>query len=128
MELAPQSSVVPQSSQQITATQLVSSQPSPAEPVPEETGADCDAPPPQELYEAPGPYDEDALGTENVNTNLKFCLHPDDPANFLKLSTALIILTKTSITSEELVVADNLLREYCTELITVSTVLIVFAC
>jgi hypothetical protein len=73
---------------------------------------------------APGPDNEDAMGTEHINANLKFCLHPDDPANFLKLSTALIILTKTSITSEELVVANNLLWEYCTELIMVTAVLL----
>jgi hypothetical protein len=47
-------------------------------------------------------------------------LDPQDPGNFLKLSKALQILVLWTITEEELVVADQLLHEYCTELITVS--------
>ena len=55
-----------------------------------------------------------------TDSEARFSLHPDDPKNFLKLSAALIILTKKTITTPELLTADNLLREYCTELISVS--------
>lgn len=48
-------------------------------------------------------------------------LHPDDPANFLKLSEALRILTQHFLDDADVSRADVLLREYCTELITVST-------
>lgn len=47
-------------------------------------------------------------------------LDPRDPGNFLKLSRALQILTSRTITEEDLLVADKLLREYCTELIMAS--------
>ncbi|KIK33063.1 hypothetical protein CY34DRAFT_27105 [Suillus luteus UH-Slu-Lm8-n1] len=50
-------------------------------------------------------------------TNNKFSLHPDDPANFLKLSAAFRILIKHQICDHELDHADRLLREYCSELI-----------
>jgi hypothetical protein len=49
-----------------------------------------------------------------TDAEARFSLHPDNPKNFLKLSAALLILTKKTM------VADNLLREYCTELISVS--------
>jgi hypothetical protein len=52
--------------------------------------------------------------------NPKFSLHPDDPQNFLKLSNALIILMKKTLTTEDISTADKLLHEYCVELITVS--------
>ncbi|KAJ7277643.1 hypothetical protein C8J57DRAFT_173563 [Mycena rebaudengoi] len=45
-------------------------------------------------------------------------LHPDDPGNFLKLCTAIKILVSRTITEEELVIADKLIREYCLELVT----------
>jgi len=77
--------------------------------------------PPDESTDAPAPIDEDNPAAEATDVNIKYSLHPDNPKNFLKLSTALTILTKTSITHEELEVADNLLREYCIELTTVST-------
>ncbi|KIJ06435.1 hypothetical protein PAXINDRAFT_158731, partial [Paxillus involutus ATCC 200175] len=48
----------------------------------------------------------------------KFALHPDDPPNFLKLCTALRILTKRKLTDLEIETADGLIREYGTELIT----------
>lgn len=51
-------------------------------------------------------------------------LHPQDVSNFLKLSTALRILLSGSITEDQLVEADRLIREYCTELLEVSTLLI----
>ncbi|KAL6299063.1 hypothetical protein BKA93DRAFT_830185 [Sparassis latifolia] len=44
-------------------------------------------------------------------------LHPDDPANFLKLSEALGILTGDILFEADLPAADQLLREYSTELI-----------
>ena|ERR1700722_13634843 len=50
----------------------------------------------------------------------KFSLHPDDPKNFLKLSTALTTLTKKTLTDQEISRADILLSEYCQELLTVS--------
>ena len=50
----------------------------------------------------------------------KFSLHPDDPKNFLKLCCALYILVQYRPTDADIDRADHLLREYCTELITVS--------
>lgn len=47
-------------------------------------------------------------------------LHPDDPSNFLKLSAALRILSQYVLTDADIVQADGLLRQYCTELISVS--------
>ncbi|KAJ7799473.1 hypothetical protein B0H14DRAFT_3787754 [Mycena olivaceomarginata] len=43
--------------------------------------------------------------------------HPDDPANFLKLCTAIKSYVRESITEDELVLADKLYREYCLELV-----------
>ena len=56
---------------------------------------------------------------ENTDVPTQFSLHPDDPKNFLKLSAALLILGKRTITSDDVDQADILIREYCTELITV---------
>jgi len=56
---------------------------------------------------------------EAAEANARFSLHPDDPQNFLKLSSALIILTKKTITTAELLTADTYLRQYCAELISV---------
>lgn len=47
------------------------------------------------------------------------CLHPDDPANFLKLSNALRLLLSRVITDEEIDEAFDLLSNYCSELVTV---------
>lgn len=47
----------------------------------------------------------------------KYLLHPDDPTNFLKLSTALRILIKRRLTNEDINLADRSLREYGAELI-----------
>ncbi|KAN0074464.1 hypothetical protein V8E55_011876, partial [Tylopilus felleus] len=48
---------------------------------------------------------------------LKAALHPDDLANFLKLCMALHILIKNMLLDCDIIEADHLLREYCTELI-----------
>ncbi|KAG2052952.1 hypothetical protein BDR06DRAFT_972639 [Suillus hirtellus] len=56
-------------------------------------------------------------------TNIKFSLHPDDPANFLKLSAALRISIKHQICDRELDHADCLLHEYCSELTNLNKVL-----
>ncbi|KAI0676009.1 hypothetical protein C8Q78DRAFT_1150337 [Trametes maxima] len=41
-----------------------------------------------------------------------YCLHPDDPAHFLKLSEALKLLTAHVLTTVDIQEADRLLREY----------------
>lgn len=46
-------------------------------------------------------------------------LHPDDPDNFVKLSTALRLLLARELEEDDIETADELLREYCTELIEV---------
>ena len=46
-------------------------------------------------------------------------LHPRDPANFLKLCSAIKILVSPEVTSEQLEDADGLLRSYCLELVEV---------
>ncbi|KIJ10743.1 hypothetical protein PAXINDRAFT_16290 [Paxillus involutus ATCC 200175] len=47
----------------------------------------------------------------------KFSLHPDDPANFLKLSSALRLLIKRKLTDHDINLADKLIHEYGVELI-----------
>ena len=49
----------------------------------------------------------------------KFLLHPSDPINFLKLCTAIRILLRRQLTDPDINDADALIREYCTELISV---------
>ncbi|KAJ7739013.1 hypothetical protein B0H16DRAFT_1729688 [Mycena metata] len=44
-------------------------------------------------------------------------LHPDDPKNFLKLSSALKILVAQVITERDLAMSDRFIREYCAELV-----------
>lgn len=51
--------------------------------------------------------------------DMPFSLHPDDPDNFLKLSEALRILSQYELAFDDVEKADTLLRQYCTELITV---------
>jgi hypothetical protein len=51
-------------------------------------------------------------------------LHQNDPGNFLKLCMALKILVRWTITEEDLQKADSLIREYCWELVEVSSHLI----
>lgn len=53
--------------------------------------------------------------------DLPATLHPDDPANFLKLCEAIRVLLAPSLTDVDIDKGDDLLRSYCTELITVST-------
>jgi hypothetical protein len=50
-------------------------------------------------------------------------LHPDDPKNFLKLSSALKVLVAREITEVDLTESDRLIREYCQELVEVSCLL-----
>ena len=59
-------------------------------------------------------------GDEGLEPDPPFSLHPDDPKNFLKLSEALRFISQRRIWETENVQADKLLREYNTELITVS--------
>jgi hypothetical protein len=68
--------------------------------------------------------DED-VGDPNLPHD-KFSLHPDDPKNFLKLCCALRIFVRRRPTDADIDRADRLLREYCTELITVSHAAFVF--
>lgn len=77
----------------------------------------ADAAPEQLTNLAPlGPEENPCLEDD---AEMKFSLHPDDPANFLKLSGALRLLVQNSITNQDIDRADLLIREYCTELITV---------
>lgn len=55
---------------------------------------------------------------------LKFGLHPDDPANFLKLSGALRILMQHTLLDADIDSADTLIRQYVTELLKVCLAII----
>ncbi|KAJ6517961.1 hypothetical protein C8R47DRAFT_1062533 [Mycena vitilis] len=48
-------------------------------------------------------------------------LHPDDPGNFCKLSSAVKLLLSHPITDQQIDTSEQLLRSYCLELITLST-------
>lgn len=48
-------------------------------------------------------------------------MHPRDPGHFFKLSAALKILMSLKLTDMDIETADRLLREYCLELVEVST-------
>jgi len=50
----------------------------------------------------------------------KFALHPDDPGNFLRLSAALRLLVRRRLTDTHIDHAEQLIREYCSELLPVS--------
>lgn len=63
-------------------------------------------------------HDED----HEEDASLPSLLHPRDISNFLKLSSALRILLSGKITEAQLVEADGLIREYCTELLEVSSI------
>jgi len=70
----------------------------------------------------PYPFDEVPPTTSASNDGeeeLKFGLHPDDPANFLKLCAALRILMQHVLSETDIDNADSLLREYATESIKV---------
>ncbi|KAG1729231.1 hypothetical protein EDD22DRAFT_853172 [Suillus occidentalis] len=70
------------------------------------------------LPEAPGTVPaSSSANMEDDRTEDLSSLHPDDPANFLKLCTALWILIRRRISDDDINCADKLLREYNTELI-----------
>jgi hypothetical protein len=62
----------------------------------------------------------EGLDNTDDSTNTKFCLHPDDPENFLKLSAALRIIVRHQISDQDINDVDRLLREYASGLIRVS--------
>lgn len=66
------------------------------------------------------PRDVDEAENDTAKADQPFSLHPDDPKNFLKLSTAISLLTKHTLLEHQIVEAEVLIREYCTELISVS--------
>ena len=72
-------------------------------------------PPPQ--YIATEDTCDDATNVGSAQD--KFLLHPDDPHNFLKLCTALRILVCRRLTTEDIDHAEDIIREYCKELILV---------
>jgi hypothetical protein len=53
------------------------------------------------------------------DTQDKFLLHPEDPQNFLKLCAAIRILLRRQLTDADIDNTERLIREYCTELISV---------
>ena len=55
-----------------------------------------------------------------TNTSDQYCLNPEDPTNFLKLVSALKLLLADSLNDQDIDEGDRLIREYNTELITVS--------
>jgi len=57
-------------------------------------------------------------GSEKYKENW-CCLDPKDPANFLKLASALNIFLSDMLTDTQVNEADNLIREYNVELIMV---------
>jgi len=59
------------------------------------------------------------VDSDDEDEELPSCLHPNDPANFLKLCRALCILIGYEVTDEQIDEADILLREYCCELVDV---------
>lgn len=63
---------------------------------------------------------DEAINSEDEDEDLPSCLHPDDPANFLKLGQALRLFLAREISDTQIDVADGLLREYCQELVLVS--------
>jgi hypothetical protein len=75
-------------------------------------------PPPKNLAASCSVTDETDTAIDDT-----FSLHPDDPINFLKLSTALRLLIKCRLSVEDIKLADELLREYGTELIKVRLML-----
>jgi hypothetical protein len=84
----------------------------------EEGLIDCDDP----IADAGAQEDEDDVynGHANVEEPRQANLHPDDPANFFKLSKFLKIVLAHSITNDDIDNAEDLIRSYCTELLHVS--------
>lgn len=70
--------------------------------------------------------EEDIFPSDEEVTNgaLPSLLHPDDVSNFMKLTRALQILLAGRITDAKIEEADELIRSYCTELIEVSSAII----
>ena len=74
--------------------------------------------------------DDEAAFTRSIYTKtssgnpkkLGYCLDPKDPANFLKLASALNIFLSDTLTDNQINEADNLIREYNVELIEVSRI------
>ncbi|KII90058.1 hypothetical protein PLICRDRAFT_577874 [Plicaturopsis crispa FD-325 SS-3] len=64
------------------------------------------------------PEDDKQQDGDPSKPDQPFSLHPDDPKNFLKLSTAITLLSKHTLLEHQIVEAELLIREYCTELIT----------
>lgn len=79
------------------------------EPIPEDEGAiEQD----QDIFaDAGGDSDDDEQGPARPCN-----LHPDDPANFMKLASVLKTFFAQEITRDEVEKGDRELREYCTEL------------
>lgn len=79
---------------------------------------------PEGSVRPPPPPPQSARTTQAVEADdledPKFSLHPDDPANFLKLSAALRILIQRKLSDDDIDRADTLIREYNVELIHVS--------
>ncbi|KAJ7301764.1 hypothetical protein DFH08DRAFT_992213 [Mycena albidolilacea] len=62
--------------------------------------------------------DDDSVEEDEARDNATPSnLHPDDPKNFLKLSSALKVLVAREITEVDLTESDRLIREYCQELV-----------
>ncbi|KAG1796123.1 hypothetical protein EV424DRAFT_1353275 [Suillus variegatus] len=76
---------------------------------------------PEGSVRPPPPPPQSARTTQAVEADdledPKFSLHPDDPANFLKLSAALRILIQRKLSDDDIDRADTLIREYNVELI-----------
>lgn len=82
------------------------------------------APPP--VYDDPLAKGKAAAGTSKGNqqpTITPFSLHPRDPDNFLKLTTALNLFLLETISEDQIQHADRLIREYGQELIAVRVIL-----
>jgi hypothetical protein len=61
--------------------------------------------------------DEDLFNTGSSDN--RFSMHPDNSHNFLKLCSALRILVQKRLLDSDIDLANHLIREYCTELISV---------
>jgi hypothetical protein len=62
-----------------------------------------------------------AINIKELDTaHNKFSLHLDDPGNFLRLSAALRLLVHHQLTNTHIDHAEQLIWEYCTELLLVS--------
>jgi hypothetical protein len=66
--------------------------------------------------------EDDVFGKSDDETNepRQPNLHPQDPANFFKLSSFLKIVLAHTITDDDIDQAEGLIRAYCTELLHVS--------